>query len=96
MSNVVALMGLEVELAPEKSKMLLSAMLVWMFMFWTGFWLPKKAMRCGSAPISESSFLIMPAWILSASDMGDSEAVFRLRPLEVSEEESWLEVSLDG
>jgi hypothetical protein len=36
-SNVVALMGLEVELAPEKSKILLSAMLVWMFMPWTGF-----------------------------------------------------------
>jgi hypothetical protein len=28
--------------------------------------------------------------------MGDSEAVFRLRPLEVSDDESWLDVSTEG
>ena len=88
-SKVVALIGLEVELAPEKSKMLLSAMLVWMFMPGICLWLllaPNSCIFCASMPMSESSFLTAAA--RSASDMGDSEAVFRLRPLEVSEDES--------
>lgn len=97
LSKVVALIGLEVELAPEKSKMLLSAMLVWMFMpCMCLLWLlaPKSCIFCPSMPMSESSFLTAP--VLSTSDMGDSEAVFRLRPLEVSEDESWLDVSTEG
>lgn len=97
-SKVVALIGLEVELAPEKSKMLLSAMLVWMFMPCICLWLlllaPKSCIFCASIPMSESSFLTLPA--LSTSEMGDSEAVFRFRPLEVSDDESWLDVSTEG
>ena len=94
-SKVLAFMGLDVELAPEKSKMLLSAMLVWTAILGTALLLaPKICIFCASMSMSESSFLAKP--VLSTSDIGDSDAVFRFRPLEVSDDESWLEVSTEG
>lgn len=95
-SKVLALIGLDVELAPEKSKMLLSAMLVWMAIPCTALLslAPKTGIFCASTSMSESSFLT--AFTRSASDIGDSEAVLRLRPLDVSEDESWLDVSTEG